>query len=227
MPVTKPLPDSTLGCDDAAPRWRRRREARPSEIIAAALDCFAAHGYAGTRIEDIARQAGVTVGTVYRYFDGKAALFEAVITQGLAPTLTRGEVLARRRGEQADRLLKRLVLGWWRLVHRRARAGIVRMVVSEASNFPELTRVYVREIIARAEDILARALELGVSRGEFRPHDVHATARALSHLVLFGVLYDHALQPFDERVVDATRSLEAMLDLVLDGLRARPRAPLP
>jgi AcrR family transcriptional regulator len=224
--VNKPLPNKTLGEDEGAPRWRRRREARPPEIIAAALECFAAHGYAGTRIEDISRQAGVTVGTVYRYFDGKAALFEAVITQSIAPTLTRGEVLARRRSEEADRLLKRLVLGWWRLVHRRARAGILRMVVSEANNFPELTRVYVREIVGRAEDILARALELGVSRGEFRPHDVHATARALSHLVLFGVLYDHALQPFDERHVDATRSLEAMLELVLDGIRVRPPAPL-
>lgn len=222
MPLTKPLSEKHLHDDAGTPRWRRRREARPAEIIAAALECFAAHGYAGTRIEDIARQAGVTVGTVYRYFSGKAALFEAVITQSIAPTLSRGEVLARRRGEQADRLLKRLVLGWWRLVHRRARAGIVRMVVAEAANFPELTRVYVREIIARAEDILARALELGVTRGEFRPHDVHATARALSHLVLFGVLYDHALQPFDERYVDATRSLEAMLDVVVDGIRVRP-----
>ena len=209
-----------------APRWRRRREARPSEIIAAALECFAAHGYAGTRIEDIAREAGVTVGTVYRYFDGKAALFQAVITQSIAPTLTRGEVLARRRGEQADTLLRRLVLGWWRLVHRRARAGIVRMVIAEAANFPELTRVYVREIIARGEDILARALELGVARGEFRPHDVHATARALSHLVIFGVLYDHALQPFDERYVDATRSLGAMLEVVLDGIRVRPASAI-
>jgi AcrR family transcriptional regulator len=215
------LLESNLREDTGTPRWRRRREARPAEIIAAALECFAAHGYAGTRIEDIARHAGVTVGTVYRYFSGKAALFEAVITQSIAPTLTRGEVLARRRGEEADRLLKRLVLGWWRLVHRRARAGIVRMVVSEAANFPELTRVYVREIIARAEDILARALELGVTRGEFRAHDVHATARALSHLVLFGVLYDHALQPFDDRYVDATRSLETMLDVVIDGIRIR------
>jgi hypothetical protein len=87
--------------------------------------------------------------------------------------------------------------------------------------------VYVREIIARAEDILARALELGVQRGEFRPHDVKATARALSHLVLFGVLYDHALQPFDDRYVDATRSLEAMLDVVLDGIRVRPEPSRP
>lgn len=225
MAVGKPRRDNELDDSRDGPRWRRRREARPPEIIAAALNCFAAHGYAGTRIEDIARHAGVTVGTVYRYFNGKAALFEAVITQSIAPTLSRGEVLARRRGEQADRLLKRLVLGWWRLVHRRARAGIVRMVVSEAANFPDLTRVYVREIIARAEDILARALELGVQRGEFRSHDVKATARALSHLVLFGVLYDHALQPFDDRYVDATRSLEAMLDVVLDGIRMRPLGP--
>jgi AcrR family transcriptional regulator len=223
----KQFPDKDLKEEVGSPRWRRRRDARPSEIIAAALECFAAHGYAGTRIEEIARRAGVTVGTVYRYFDGKAALFEAVITQGIAPTLTRGEVLARRRGEQSDRLLRRLVLGWWRLAHRRPRAGIVRMVVAEAANFPALTRVYVREVVARAEDILARALDLGISRGEFRPHDVPATARALSHLVLFGVLYDHALLPFDERSVDATRSLEATLDIVLDGIRVRPAALRP
>jgi AcrR family transcriptional regulator len=203
-----------------APRWRRRRDARPAEIIDAALDAFAEGGFAGTRIDDIARRAGVTVGTVYRYFDGKAALFEAVIRQSIAPTLERGEALARKRGEGAEALVRRLMLGWSRLVLRRARAGILRMVVAEASNFPELTRIYVREIIARAEGILQRALEDGVARGELRPHDTAAVARALAHLVLFGVLYDRALQPFDERDVDPTRSLAAAVDVMLVGLRA-------
>jgi AcrR family transcriptional regulator len=208
--------------NSTAPRWRRRRDARPGEIIDAALDCFADRGFAATRIDDIARRAGVTVGTVYRYFDGKAALFEAVIRQSIAPTLERGEVLARKRGEDAEELVRRLMLGWWRLVLRRARAGILRMVVAEASNFPELTRIYVREIIARAERILQRALEDGIARGEFRPHDSVATARALAHLVLFGVLYDRALQPYDDRDGDPTKSLAAAVDVVLAGVRVRP-----
>lgn len=206
------------------PKWRRRRDARPGELVAAALEAFADMGYAGTRIEEIARRAGVTVGTIYRYYDGKAALFEAVITQSIAPTLERGESLARRRGDDAELLLRRLVIGWGRLVCRRPRAGIVKMVVTESATFPELTRAYVREIIERGERILARALQHGVERGAFRPHDVQATARTLAHLVLYGALHDRALAAYDDRPFDPIRHIAHGLDLVLAGLRTEAPA---
>ena len=73
------------------PRWSRRKEARPAELTAAALELFVERGYATTRLEDVARRAGVSKGTLYLYFDSKEALFKAVVREGLVPALERGE----------------------------------------------------------------------------------------------------------------------------------------
>ena len=51
------------------PRWHRRKEARPGEIVAAALDVFVERGFEATKLADVARRAGVTKGTVYLYFE--------------------------------------------------------------------------------------------------------------------------------------------------------------
>jgi AcrR family transcriptional regulator len=77
----------------AAQRWRRRKEARPGEILGAALTCFAEHGFAATRLDDVAHRAGVTKGTLYLYFPNKEELFKAVVSQALVPNLERGEAL--------------------------------------------------------------------------------------------------------------------------------------
>src|ERR1700758_5808851 len=76
-----------------AQRWRRRKEARPGEILNAALACFAEHGFAATRLDDVAHRAGITKGTLYLYFPNKEELFKAVVAQALVPNLERGEAL--------------------------------------------------------------------------------------------------------------------------------------
>src|SRR2546425_963140 len=92
------------------PRWKRRKDARPGEIVAAALEVFGERGFAATKLADVARRAGVTKGTVYLYFDSKEALFKAVVREPLVPGIAQGEALAqaltgtrRERGERAGR----------------------------------------------------------------------------------------------------------------------------
>src|SRR5438445_2688875 len=75
-------------------RWRRRKDARPVEILEAALACFAERGFAATRLEDVAARAGVTKGTLYLYFPGKEELFKAVVRAALIPNLERLEEAA-------------------------------------------------------------------------------------------------------------------------------------
>lgn len=96
----------------AAPPRKRRKEARPSELTAAALELFVEKGFAATRLEDIAVRAGVSKGTLYLYFDSKEALFKAVIQEGLVPTLAEAESLAAGHAGSAFELLQALIEGW-------------------------------------------------------------------------------------------------------------------
>src|SRR5215831_19897546 len=97
-----------------AVRWRRRKEDRPGEIIAAALACFAERGFAATRLDDVAHRAGVTKGTLYLYFPNKEELFKAVVAQALVPNLERGEALLSEAAEPQSTaaLLAEVMRGW-------------------------------------------------------------------------------------------------------------------
>src|SRR5256884_2729124 len=122
------------------PRWKRRKDARPGEIVAAALEVFGERGFAATKLADVARRAGVTKGTVYLYFDSKEALFKAVVLETIVPVIAKGEAFAQSFTGSARELLERLVREYWRLVGEAAGGGIPEVMMGEAGNFPELTR---------------------------------------------------------------------------------------
>src|SRR5512139_2202895 len=91
----------------------RRKEARPGELVAAALQLFVEKGFAATRLEDVATRAGVSKGTLYLYFDSKEALFKAVIEEGIMPVVAEGEAIAAGHDGSAFDLLQRLLDNWW------------------------------------------------------------------------------------------------------------------
>src|SRR5437899_10428867 len=166
------------------PRWQRRKDARPEEIVAAALDVFVEHGFAGARLEDVARRAGVTKGTVYLYFKSKEALFKAVVRQTIVPAIAQGEALAQAFTGSARELLERLVREYWRLVGETALAGIPKLIIAEAANFPALTRFYYEEVVTRGHRLMAGVIERGIKNGEFRKVDVMIAAKlAMSPLM--------------------------------------------
>src|SRR5450631_587293 len=90
-------------------RWRRRKDARPGEIVAASLACFAERGFAATRLEDVARRAGVTKGTLYLYFPNKEELFKAVVRQAVVANIAFGEALVDQSAEPASVVLQQLI----------------------------------------------------------------------------------------------------------------------
>jgi AcrR family transcriptional regulator len=171
-----------------APRWERRKRERPAELLAAALELFVARGYAATRLEDVASQAGVSKGTVYLYFPSKEELFKAVIREGLVPVLERGEkMVAEHRGSTAE-LIRELVRGWWASIGSTPYAGITKLMISECRNFPELGKFYVEEVITRGHKLVRKALQRGVDSGEFRPLELdYATRLIFAPLVLLVV----------------------------------------
>ena len=123
------------------PRWERRKDERPGELTAAALELFVERGYANTRLEDVAKRAGVSKGTLYLYFENKEELFKAVVREGIVTTIEEAErVFEHYEGAMAD-LLGALVHGWWARIGSTKAAGIPKLMMSEAGNFPACNAV--------------------------------------------------------------------------------------
>lgn len=207
--------------DQTSPtRRRRRKEARPEEILSAALESFAARGFAATRIEDVAARAGISKGTLYLYFDGKEELFKAVVRQALLPNLARIESLAETFDGPSSVLLERLLLTVAGVVGSRVGA-IPKLVIAEAGNFPDLARFYLAEVVHRGLGLIGRVLRRGIARGEFRAIDVEHAVFCVIAPMLIAALWKSSLEPHDETgPLDVQALVRAHLDLLLRGLEA-------
>ncbi len=214
------MADADQGSGGAEPRWRRRKDARPQELTAAALDLFVRQGFAATRVEDIARQAGVTQGTIYVYFESKESLLKEVVYESMVPVLA----YANRRLEAyegtARGLFRELVHGWWERVGESRFAGVPRLIVAEASQFPDLAAFYMEEVVERSRGIFGRVLTMGIDRGEFRPLDVAHAARLAMAPLQHAAIHQYSLQPFDPTPYDIQAYLDLHIEIFLDGIAA-------
>jgi AcrR family transcriptional regulator len=207
-----------------AARWRRRKEARPVEILEAALACFRERGFAATRLEDVAARAGVTKGTIYLYFPSKEDLFKAVVRGQVVPNLERLEAALGEPGPAAP-LLELLADIWVRDVLPSPVSVVPKLVLTEAGNFPELARFYLDTVVHRGLRLIASVLRRGIAGGEFRPVDVDHVVHSVVGPLLLTALWKHSLGPHDDRPLDVQAVVRAHLDLVLHGLRAPTPSP--
>ena len=212
--------------DTPSARWRRRKAARPAEILAAALSSFGERGFAATRLEDVAARAGVTKGTVYLYFRNKEELFKAVVRQSLVPTIARAETLVAQSNEPSAELLERLLLQWAGLSTTPISA-LPKLILTEAGNFPDLARFYLDEVVRRGLALLQQLLQRGIERGEFRPMDTRATARCVIAPMLLAMLWRHSFEPHEKGAVDATTLCRAHVELLKRGLASTGPAACP
>jgi AcrR family transcriptional regulator len=200
------------------PRWKRRKNARPAEIIAAALELFGERGFEATKLADVARRAGVTKGTLYLYFDSKEALFKAVVRETIVPVIVQGEALARAHTGSARELLEQLVREYWRLVGETAAAGIPKLMMAEAATFPELTRFYYDEVVTRGHRLMAGVIERGITSGEFRPVDVKLAAKLAMSPVMHATVVRRAFASCMPEGFNVKDYLDAHIDLYLHGI---------
>ena len=115
------------------PRWERRKQDRPHELLAAALELFVERGYAATRLEDVATRAGVSKGTLYLYFDSKENLFKSVVRTNMLPLLDQAEArIAGHAGSSAD-LLRDLIMHWWEAASHSGVMGIAKLMMADLS----------------------------------------------------------------------------------------------
>jgi AcrR family transcriptional regulator len=203
------------------PKRARRKQARPAEIVAAALGAFVARGFAATRLDDIARAAGIAKGTLYLYFATKEELFQAVVRQELLPRIAALEAeIAGFTGPSAA--LLRHVAARLEAAMESELGGIPKLVLTESGNFPELARFYAQEVVARGTALIGAILRRGVARGEFRAVDEAAFMPVFVAPVLLMLLWRHSLGRHAPAPFGAERVLTTHLDLLLRGLQPEP-----
>ena len=200
------------------PRWRRRKDARPEEILSAALDVFTERGFAATKLEDVARKAGVTKGTIYLYYESKEALFKAIVRQTIVPVIAKGEEIAQAFTGSARDLFEKLVREYWRLVGETELAGIPKLMMAEAGNFPELARFYYQEVVTRGHKLMAGVLERGIKAGEFRPVNIAVATKLAMSPLMHAVVARKAFAACMPEGFDVASYLNTHIDLYLHGI---------
>lgn len=199
---------------------QRRKQARPAELLAAALEEFVARGYAATRLEEVAARAGVSKGTLYLYFGSKETLFKAVIEQGILPVLEQGETLLSQHEGDARALLRLIVLRWWELIGTTSLSGIPKLMFAEAGNFPETARYYYEHVIQRGRTLMRAVLARGVAEGVFHVDDPETTIDLIYAPMLMLTVWRHSLAPCGCGKQDPVVYLETHIQMLLKGLSA-------
>lgn len=201
-------------------KFRRRAEARPDELLDAALEMFSARGYAATRMEDIAARAGVSKGSVYRYFASKQALMEGLVARAITPIARNAfGMISDFEGNPRD--LIALVLNM--VAHRLMEPGIVavpKLIVREAAAFPEIAAAYREQVLDLVLPVLVGMIEKGMNEGYFRELDAEMAARSvmgplIMHLLLAEIFH---VVPADGLSFD--RLVDTHLHILFDGLSA-------
>lgn len=218
----------------AAPASRRRRkEARPAELISAALDVFVERGFAAARLDEIAARAGVSKGTLYLYFENKQALFMAVVQEAILPRIAEGEARLDEAGEatEADpeRLLREMLISWWEVVGSSRLGGIPKLVMAEAANFPEVAQFYYENVVLRGRALIVRVIELGIARRVFREGDPLVLCQLALAPLLFACMWRQSFAMCDIQGMSLDCYVSTHLDIFFSGLRREPGrdGPLP
>lgn len=203
-------------------RFRRRKDARPGELIDAALACFAERGFAATKLDDIAAKAGVSKGTVYLYFPSKEELFKAVIRETVLPNIERAETLLAAADLPSAEYLRRLLEFMTGRMASSPIGIIPKLIITEAGNFPDIARFYLDNVVHRGFALIGRILERGIKSGEFRPMDVRSTTFCVLAPVLLTALWRHSLGRYEPDALDPQALWRTHVDLLLRGLMQEP-----
>ena len=199
------------------PKRRRRKEARPSEIIEAAIALFAERGFGAARLEDVARRAGVAKGTVFVYFPTKDDLFRAVARTVLTSHLERLHSAAADLDRPMAELVPMLLAQAAAVIGEGRLPAMMRLLVAESRQFPDLARVWHDEVVSKVLGMLTLAIERAQARGEIKPGNARLYAFSIMGPMLASALFREVFR--DTAPLPDLRELaEQHARTILDGL---------
>ena len=200
-------------------KWQRRKDQRPLEILFAALNLFVSKGFASTRIEDIAKQANVSKGTVYLYFSSKEDLFKKMVHEVMVPKINEvEEYISSYQGSQSE-LLQQVIRHWWKTIKESGLIGVPKLIIAEADKFPDLTRFYMKEVIHRIQSILMNILDKGQKKKEFKAMDTVLTTRVIMSSLVYFSMWDISLKKYDKKNLNVDDLIEQQILLLLTGIK--------
>lgn len=204
-----------------AKKFRRRSEARPNELLEAALDLFAEKGFASTRLADVGRRAGVSPGTVCVYFPTKEALFMAVIKRFLQPVIVDQQAILTEHGTARQRL-QRLLEAKAESLRRPRLSALVKLIIAEIGSFPVVGRDFYDNVIEPSLQQVGQLIDEGIANGEFRQVDARLHAHLLIDPLPFAVIWKECYGHLETHPTEPGVKMAAHIDL---GLRALDRVP--
>ncbi len=222
MAKEKPRAPKVENVPEPEPKWRRRKDARPEELVAAALELFVEQGFAGTRMRDVAKRAGVSKGTVYLYFKSKEELLRSAVRDSIVPIVDEGDDIEVEAEGTSAELLRQLLERWLKEFEERGLAGVPKLVMSEAGNFPEIAQDYMTHVVQRSRRLFVRVIKRGIREGEFRKVDAREAVHVLLAPVLYAQIHAASLGPYDPELMGRARFLDMHLDFFLRAVRVEP-----
>ena len=206
-------------------RWRRRKHARPQEILEAALAVFAEKGFAATRMDEIAARARVSKGTIYLYFPSKEAVFKALVQEMIGPQLARLADLARGHEGPVAPLLGAMLRNLGRFITTSDKVVLPKMVIAEAGNFPDLARIYREEVMERGLALFGNLLKAGMEGGEFRDIPIAHAVRLCIAPLLLAAIWRTTFARLDAVPYDYEGLIDAHVTTLLRGLAREGQVP--
>ena len=208
---------------DPHQKRERRKEARPGELLDAALALFVEKGFAATKAEEVAARAGVSKGTLFLYFESKEDLFKAVIRKNITHLFpTWNEAFTQFTGSSAD-MLRYAMTTWWENIGSTPASGIPKLVMSEAQNFPEIATFYHEEVILPGHALIRKILSRGIDSGEFRPLDVDHAVHTIVAPMIFLMMWKNSMGSCtaNSQFLDPERFIQLQVDVLLHGIQSK------
>ena len=202
------------------PRFRRRKEDRPQEITEAALAAFAKNGYAATKVDEVAKRAGVSKGLLYLYFKTKEDLFKAVIRSFVVPKIDELTAIIDSSELSSEEFLRGPFLDFAKTLPGSPISILVRLMISEGPKHPDLTQFYWENVVSRGLAALTVILERGVKNGEFRRSVVNDLPHLFVMPILFSVIFKLL---FKEQCPDTDQLIAAQVDLLIAHMKGESK----
>lgn len=206
------------------PKFRRRAENRPDELLDAALELFQAQGYAATSVARIAREAGVSKGAVYLYFPSKQAILEGLVKRAVTPISTRA--LAQVTASQGD--VRASLTGFMTMVAGQLGDpkvfAVPRIIMREAVNAPEIAQLYRDAVLDAAMPTMIGVIRDGIAAGQIRPVDPEMTLRSIMGPIVIHLLLSEVFAITPPEGLSIERLIENHLDILFNGLLAQPES---
>lgn len=219
--VPKPGDTRTVavGVETASPTRRRRKDARPGEIIEAAMEVFVEKGFAGARMEEVARRAGVSKATVFVYFPTKEDLFRGAARAILDVNIERLQEVTAPPDIPIELFISALLQQAATVIAEGRLPALLRLLMTEATTFPDLAQVWYDEVLSKVMALIVTAIERAQARGEMKPCDPRLLAFSILGPMLAGLFFQQMFSGTTAPTPDLKALADQHANVVLDGLR--------